>query len=73
MVAMIDEALKEEVVMENYPQEHQLCNVPILLKMGMVLDLRLLQLWPRVLTKCLYQRFAFTLQEFKAYAKFPNN
>ena len=69
MVAMIDEALKEEVVMENYPQEHQLCNVPILLKMGMVLDLRLLQ----VLTKCLYQRFAFTLQEFKAYAKFPNN
>ena len=44
MVAMIDEALKEEVVMENYPQEHQLCNVPILLKMVMVLDLRLLQL-----------------------------
>ena len=52
---------EKEGVMESHPQEHQLWNVPILLKMG--IDLWRLQVWEQLLTNFLYLRFAFTLQD----------
>ena len=53
---------KKEGVVESHPQEQKFWNVPILLKLGMVLDFWLLQVLKQILTNFLCTCFAFTLE-----------
>ena len=67
MIAMIHEALeKRRSYGEPSTRAPTLKRVRFVNKMG--IDLRLLLIWPQLLTNFLYLRFAFTLQDHMTYA-----
>ena len=67
MVAMMDETLgKRWSYGELSTRAPTLKRVRFVNKMG--IDLRLLLIWPQLLTNFLYLRFAFTLQDHMTYA-----